>query len=241
VSFVYRIPKDNLGKIYRSYSVQYESRLMQLASQGISDIAQRFDPQLFWEFRPAVGEAMRERLALVLMREAHFELLSFQLLQVRFLPVFEETIIGIQLAVQSRTTNEYRQQVIRVEKFIDILAAQTNSTMTSINAAAEARARVILTAGRVRAFNITTNAKAIAYGAFAARLQLDAPHLLRYVQLRAIRTHPSSNLTVAVPRAFKSRTTTTTAAPADVAPSPNCNTANCLPTSTKTRERKDPL
>ena len=68
---------------------------------------------------------------------------SVQVLAIDFLPQFEETIVAIQEAVQMRTTQEYRMDVIEVLKDIDVMNSQTNATITAILAQAQAEAMVL--------------------------------------------------------------------------------------------------
>eukprot|EP00470_Lotharella_oceanica_P000229 CAMPEP_0170171732 /NCGR_PEP_ID=MMETSP0040_2-20121228/4891_1 /TAXON_ID=641309 /ORGANISM="Lotharella oceanica, Strain CCMP622" /LENGTH=288 /DNA_ID=CAMNT_0010411949 /DNA_START=141 /DNA_END=1010 /DNA_ORIENTATION=- len=198
VSFVFRIRKKDISKIYQSFALVYEQRLVMFARQSISDIVQHFDPTLFWQDREKATSEMEKALKHDLWKDGFVEVHSLQLLRVEFNPKYEATIIGIQLATQSRTTSQYRQQVVRVLKEIDILAAQSNATVTKIGADAEAKARILTNNATMLGFTLTQEAKALGYRMFYDKLGWRQPEVLKYIQIQSIAQHKADHLTVGI-------------------------------------------
>lgn len=196
LSFWYRIERQNCGKIYRAFSTQYNARFLQYARQAVSDVAQGFEPTLFWTARERVSAAMQQRIGAILSE--YVTVTGFQLLRVDFSPKFEDTIVSIQLATQQRTTSEYRQRVVSVVKAIDIIESQTAAQITAINAHAAARARLVVNDAAAHGFNMTQSAKADGYAALQHALGLDRAQLLEYLRIKSLLSHTPDKLVVAL-------------------------------------------
>lgn len=199
LAFTYQMNKTLLGKVYENFAMDYEKRLIQFTMQTISDSTQKFHPSAFWNERSKVATEMRQHLDEVLSDQGFVRVRTLQLLRLEFLPAYEQTIVGIQLAIQQRTTNEYKQQVVGVLKDIDIMESETTAKIATINAKAEAVAMLNLNGAAAISFNVTQNAKAIAFSKLAKGLGIDADNaaLLKYIRVRNVRQHSSSNMTIA--------------------------------------------
>lgn len=199
VAFTYQLEKNLLGKMYQSFAMDYEYRYVQFAMQSISDVTQRFHPAAFWTDRATVADTMQAELDKVLRTQGYARVRTLQLLRLEFLPAYEQTIVGIQLAIQQRTTNEYRQQVVSVLKDIDTQESVTTASIANVSAGAEAIAMLNQNSAAAIAFNITQHAKAVSYAKFAEGLGMStAALILQYIRVRNIRQHHSSNLTIAL-------------------------------------------
>lgn len=196
MSFVYKIKKEHIHKIYQSFALNYEKRLLMFARQAVSDVVQRFDPRLFWLDREKAARELTREVQGEIRREGFVEVNSIQLLRAAFSPKYEGTIVGIQLATQSRTTSQYRQQVVRVLKEIDILTAKTNATITKINADAIAKAKVMTNRAKTDGFSIVQDAKASGYKQFYDKLGWRQEDILKYIQIQSIQSHDAGGLMV---------------------------------------------
>mmetsp|Transcript_4125 Transcript_4125/g.6070 ORF Transcript_4125/g.6070 Transcript_4125/m.6070 type:complete len:311 (+) Transcript_4125:2271-3203(+) len=189
ISFVYRIRKEDIHKVYQSFALHYEQRLLMFARQAISDITQHFDPQLFWQDRSRVSIELTNALRREILKDGFVHVHSLQLLRAEFSPKYEATIIGIQLATQSRTTSQYRQQVVRVLKEIDILSAESTATITKIGADAEATATILMNNATMEGFTQVQDAKATGYRMFYSKLGWTQAQILKYIQMKTIGHH----------------------------------------------------
>jgi len=198
LSFVFTMDDKHIPSIYRSFATEYKPRFLQFVRQAISDKVQHFDPTAFWRDRASLVTQLTEAARKDLMHYGYANLVSIQLLKIDYSQKYEDTIVNIQLAIQSRTTSEYTQRVIRVLKEIDILHSECNATVVKIRANAAAQATVIANTASVRGFTLTQGAKAEGYTHFSDKLGWDKATVLKYVQLAKMRSHASSGLVVGV-------------------------------------------
>lgn len=202
LSVMYVMQPNQLGRIYRDFSTQYESRYVQFVRQAVSDVAQRFNPPMFWTERHKITEAMMDAVNTLIEKEGGCRVASLQLTAVDFSSKFEDSIISIQLATQARTTQEYQQQVVKAQKQIDILRSQIQAQITVVNADAAAQKKLILNAASALGFNLTQASKAENYRFLREALGLDSTQLLDYLRIKSVRTHNSDRLVVGVDSVF---------------------------------------
>jgi hypothetical protein len=205
VSVLLRLRKESLGQIYKSFALQYLARYGQYVRQTVSDVVQKFEPREFWTARQRISKAMEKAIRQTLATE-FADVESIQLLEVDFSSKYEASIIGIQLAVQSKTTNEYQMKVIQVYKNIDILQSETEATITAITANAAAVAKLIVNNASAFVFNITQATKSRSYANLQQGLSFTHDEIIRYVKTKAIRQHTSAHLTVGLSNPFATGT-----------------------------------
>lgn len=210
VAFTYRLNMTDLGKIYTHFSTDYNARYLQFAQQAVSDITQKYHPAQFWLERSHITQDMKKGVNAVLSSQGFARIINFQILKMEFLDAYEDTIVGIQLAVQMRTTSEYNQQVTKVLKDIDILEAQTQAKIMEVQAQADAIAAVTINQAQAHGFNVTQNVKAEMYPKFAEALGIgseSADLMLKYIRVRNIRQHQNDHLTVGMRSPFRPKPT----------------------------------
>jgi len=198
LSFVYRIRSQDIDKIYQSFALHYEQRLVMFARQAVSDVVQQFDPTIFWLNREKAALRIEDAVRREIKREGFVQVHSIQLLRAAFSPKYEQTIIGIQLATQSKTTSQYRQQVVRVLKEIDILGAETNATVTRIIADVNAKARILTNNASMEGFTNVQESKAQGYRMFYNKLGWRQSQLLKYMQIKTVQTHDPQQLLLGI-------------------------------------------
>lgn len=196
LAFLYALEPAALPHIYQKFSIQYEARLLQFVRQSISDVAQKYNPAEFWTNRDGIADDMVDTMRHDVMKMAGINISSAQLLRVEFNDKFEESIEGIQLAVQRRTTNEYQQQVVYVDKQIDILKSETEAKCNVINSRAQATSTLLINKANAQGFNMTQSAKALAYKRLGAKLNFNNTELTHFIKIKSIKQHDSSSLVV---------------------------------------------
>jgi len=185
-SFQYQFDKDDVGGVYKEFGEQYEARYLLFARMAVSDVAQKYTPDKFWNDRAAVADDMFSTLKHTLRKNGRCAVTNFQLLQVDFPNKYEDMITDIQLQVQYKLTSEYQQQVTAVVKNIDVLTAETEASIASINAAAAATTNLIVNEARTEGFYAQQAAKAEAYAEVQSALGLSNKEVLDFVKIRAI-------------------------------------------------------
>jgi hypothetical protein len=185
-SFQYQFGKDDVGKVYKEFGEQYEARFLLFARMAVSDVAQKYTPDKFWTSRPTVAQDMYRTLKQMLRENGFCDVVDFQLLQVDFPVKYEDMITSIQLQVQYKLTSEYQQQVTNVLKDIDVLTAETNAEIATINAGAAASSSLLVNEARTTGFYAQQSAKAASYAELQKTLGLSNQEVLEYVKIRSL-------------------------------------------------------
>lgn len=185
-SFQYQFKQGDIGKVYEEFGEQYEARYLLFARMAVSDVAQKYTPDKFWNQRAVVAEDMFNTLRSMLRVNGHCDVTAFQLLQVDFPDKYEDMITDIQLQVQYKLTSEYQQEVTNVMKDIDVLTAETQAQVTAIRAAAAATSSLLINEAKTEGFYAQQTAKAESYAAMKAQLSMTTQEMLDYVKIRAL-------------------------------------------------------
>ncbi len=189
LSFQYELQPTVVSQLYRKFSTAYDERLLQYVRQSVSNAAQAFHPQQFWTHRHLVAEAIRNTVKADLLAQAGVSVMATQLLQVDFSKSFEESIVGIQLAVQTRTTSEYAQKVVKVLKDVDIQRSATDAQCAVIDSEAQAKASVLLSRANAEGFSLLQKTKAESYDALGDALGFNSSEIVQYFRLKSIQSH----------------------------------------------------
>lgn len=187
-SFQYQFKAGDIGKVYREFGEQYESRFILFARMAISDVAQQYTPQMFWKARSKVALEMFNTLKKSLRANGHCDVVQFQLLQVDFPVNYEKMITDIQLQVQYKLTAEYQQQVTNILKNVEVLTAKNDAAIAVVKAKAAATSSVLVNAATAQGFYATQQAKAEAYAELRSMLGLSNAEIVEYVKIRSL-TH----------------------------------------------------
>jgi len=185
-SFQYEFAKQDVGRVYKEFGAQYETRFLLFARMAISDVAQEYTPGMFWKQRSAVAAEMEKKLVRMLRDYGYCQVTNFQLLHVKFPDKFEDMVTDIQLQVQFKLTSEYQQDVTRVIKDIDVLTSETQAQITSINANAAAQGALLVNEAKTSGFKRQQAAKAEAYKTLGSSLSLNTDEVLEYVKIRSL-------------------------------------------------------
>merc|ERR1711939_269267 len=183
-SFQYQFNKDDVGKVYKEFGDQYEARYLLFARMAVSDVAQKYTRDKF-----ATLQAM-------LKKNGRCEVTQFQLLQVDFPVKYEKMITDIQLRVQYKLTSEYQQKVTNVLKDIDVLTAETEASIASINAGAAAKSALLVNEAKTNGFYVQQSAKAESYAELKTMLSLTSQEVLDYVKVRSLTGQGRTSQTV---------------------------------------------
>jgi len=175
-------------EIYLSFGsyAAAKARWALLSSNMVSNVAQSFTPQEFWTNRPAIAARMLGSINQTLVDSGHVRAMNFQILKIDFVPRFEDSITGVQVAEQQRVVNQYLQQVQSVMQTISVLNAENNAQIANISATANAQSREILASSRRDAFNLKQNMKARKYAELQAELEFSQQDMSEYFKIKAM-------------------------------------------------------
>ncbi|KAF4666172.1 hypothetical protein FOL46_003251 [Perkinsus olseni] len=157
-----------------------------LARNAVSNTAQRFVPQDFWQDRKKISDTMEGVLNRTFISQGGgSKIRFFQILRTDFVPSYEDTITRIQVAEQQKVINEYAQEVAVVSQSIEVLLAQNQARIANITATGEAKARVIIAEAAQEAFRMKQATKAAAYQHLSDQLQLESTEFSKYLELKS--------------------------------------------------------
>lgn len=192
-SFQFQIHPDSLRQIYLSFGsyAAAKARWLLLSGNMVSNVAQQFTPQEFWTDRPRIAAAMLGALNDTLATNGHVDATKFQILKIDFVPRFEDSITGVQVAEQQRVVNEYLQQVQEVVQTISVLDAENQAVIANISANADAYSRTIMANARRDAFNLKQNMKATKYAELQTHLNFESRHMAEYFKIKSLQSQGS--------------------------------------------------
>ncbi|KAF4677207.1 choline dehydrogenase 7 [Perkinsus chesapeaki] len=157
-----------------------------LARNAVSNTAQRFVPQDFWQDRKRISDTMESVLNNTFISQgAGSKIRFFQILRTDFVTSYEDTITAIQVAEQQKVINEYAQEVAGVRQSIEVMLAQNQARIANITATGEAKARVIIAEAMQEAFRMKQATKAAAYQHLSEQLRLAPSEFSKYLELKS--------------------------------------------------------
>lgn len=191
VSFQYRFLSANVAQVYRSFGMNYETSYRRFSAQAVTNAAQQFTPQAFWQVRASVEQAMKAAVTADLAAEGFATVDALQLVAVSFQSTYERTITNIQLQEQLGVTRRFQLEVTQVEQEIAVLQAQTDAQVNTIEAEAARASAVILNVANNDALLREQAAKAGSYALIKQHLNWTQPQFLEYIRYKAINVQPS--------------------------------------------------
>lgn len=195
-----RLVPEKLRDVYLAFS-NYEGarqRFILLAGNMVSNTAQEFTPQEFWNDRRKITDRMLQQINATLWAQGWVLATRFMIMKVEFASSFEGSITQIQIAEQQRVVNEYEQQVQQVVQAIEVLKAVNEATIANISAGADAVAKEICAGASRDAFHMKQSMKAMKYRQLQNTLNLSSEHMQEYFKIKSVQGQESSGGRVVV-------------------------------------------
>lgn len=129
VTFYYKLPKDNVGKIYDSYSTAYETRVVNNAKQIAKNVASTFSVDDFLTNRTYIETSIANVLEKYLKDTVYVEAPAeyFKIVNIIFPATLIDKSLETAIALQNNEIQEFQQQV-------NIIEADTNKLKAEIDA-----------------------------------------------------------------------------------------------------------
>jgi len=172
-----------------------KQRFILLAGNMISNTAQEFTPQDFWQERHKIAARMLSKINSTLFHQGA-EVLSFEIMKVDFASSFENSITGVQVAEQQKVVNEYSQQVQQVEQQINVLNSHNEANIAKIAAHAQRKAKEMVGTATKSAFVAKQTAKARMYAKLQKALGFTPAQMAQYVKIRGLLSQSASGKVV---------------------------------------------
>eukprot|EP00928_Gymnodinium_smaydae_P044284 TRINITY_DN2954_c0_g1_i1.p1 TRINITY_DN2954_c0_g1~~TRINITY_DN2954_c0_g1_i1.p1 ORF type:complete len:340 (-),score=48.85 TRINITY_DN2954_c0_g1_i1:98-1117(-) len=183
ISFQKERLRDIFIKLGSYYAAQ--QRYILLAGNVVSNTAQKFTPQDFWQERHHIADEMMKRIAEMLNPQG-VTIDSFEIMKVDFAKSFEDSITSVQVAEQQKVVNEYNQQVQQVEQQIAVLNSENNAQIAGINARANRVSKEMLGNATKHAFIMKQEAKASSYKKLQDSLEFSPTQMAEYIKIRSL-------------------------------------------------------
>lgn len=129
ITFYYRLPKNNVGKIYDSYSTAYENRVINNAKQIAKNVASTFSVDDFLTNRTYIETTIGKKLEYYLNDTVNVDAPSeyFKIVNIIFPTTLIDKSLETSIALQNNEIQSYYQKV-------SIIEADTNKLKSEIDA-----------------------------------------------------------------------------------------------------------
>lgn len=129
ITFYYRLPRENVGSIYNSYSTAYNTRVINNAKQIIKNVASTFSVENFLSNRTYIENTMATSLEPYLYTTIQVEAPAayFKIVNIVFPTTLTAKSLETAIALQNNQIQEYEQQV-------NVINADTNRLKAEIDA-----------------------------------------------------------------------------------------------------------
>eukprot|EP00928_Gymnodinium_smaydae_P044286 TRINITY_DN2954_c0_g1_i3.p1 TRINITY_DN2954_c0_g1~~TRINITY_DN2954_c0_g1_i3.p1 ORF type:complete len:342 (-),score=82.40 TRINITY_DN2954_c0_g1_i3:240-1265(-) len=187
------LKKDMLKRMFINLGGYFaaQQRYILLAGNVVSNTAQKFTPQDFWQERHKIATAMRDRISEVLEPQGAI-VDSFEIMKVDFAKAFEDSITSVQVAEQQKVVNEYNQKVQQVEQQINVLNSENEAAIATINARANRVSKEMMGNATKKAFIMKQEAKAKAYKKLQDALEFSPTQMAEYIKIRSLMSQSSA-------------------------------------------------
>jgi frataxin-like iron-binding protein CyaY len=129
ITFYYRLPKDKIGEIYNSYSMNYDLRVINNAKQIVKNIASTFSVVNFLENRIYIEKTIAIELEIYLKNTIGVDAPKeyFKIINIVFPTSLMDASLTTAIALQNNQIQLYQQEV-------DVINADTNKLKARIDA-----------------------------------------------------------------------------------------------------------
>lgn len=184
----FKFEPSRLREVYLAFSTfeGARQRYLLLAGNMVSNTAQEFTPQQFWQERSHITDRMLQRVNQTLFSNGYVAAVRFQLTRIDFGQSFEDSITAVQVAEQQRVLNEYEQQVQQVAQNMAVLEAGNEALIANISSGAQARSKEIVAGAKRDAFNLQQQMKATRYKELQSELQFSPADMREYFKIKSV-------------------------------------------------------
>lgn len=193
VSFQYKLKVDELYDLYSTLGVHYQKTFVRMAVEQLTTSATLHNAHFFFTNRTAISQEMHTRLDNHFREHAFAEIPFFQLRTVHLPDLFEDAIRETQVQQQDIQIAKLEQKTKEVTFETSVLKAEQQVKVMANEADGEASSITLQNKAYCEQYQITQDLQSQAMQKVMANSGWDADTLLDYMQIRAVRDHPSEN------------------------------------------------
>lgn len=198
LSFQYQLKMESIYDLYTTLGEgdEFHKTYVRIAIDRLTEIATEYTANQFFTERTAIGKNMEKVLRDDFEQRLYATVHSFQLRAVSLPKEFESAIQRTEVMKQERQVAEAEQNSTRVSMETLLMQATRRTQVRDKKANAYAQSVMLENTADIEQFTVSQEKAADSYGQVLSQLDSSEPDLLKYVQSRVIRDHPSDKMTV---------------------------------------------
>lgn len=193
LSFQYQLQKEELYNLYTTFGgwPDYHNLFVRLAIDRLTESATLFTSPQFFTERTQIGQQMEAQLLKDFEARLFSTVFSFQLRQVGLPKAFEDAIQETEVKKQDVRVAQAEQNSTRVSLATQLMQAQRRTKVKANKATGLAQSVMLENAADIKQFTATQEKAADSFHAVLGQLDDNQQDLLDYMEVRALRDHPS--------------------------------------------------
>mmetsp|Transcript_20628 Transcript_20628/g.59754 ORF Transcript_20628/g.59754 Transcript_20628/m.59754 type:complete len:333 (-) Transcript_20628:1-999(-) len=198
LSFQYQLAAESIYELYTTFGgfYEYHNTLVRLAIDRLTESATNFSATEFFTERTLIGRCMEEKMVKDFEERLFATIFSFQLRTVGLPQAFEDAIQETEVKKQDVLVAMAEQNATRVSVETELMQAERRTRVTMNRAEGEAESVLLANAADIAQFKATQMKSADSYAALLGKLDSKKDDLLEYVEVRALRDHPSAKTVI---------------------------------------------
>lgn len=198
ISLQYHFERENITQVYEKFGEDYGPIIELIAVDTVTREATKYNAAEFFRDRAGVSELMKVTMQADYRTKAFVELDLFQLRSVKLPQQYEGEIQATEVAKQDVERVEAQKDNKRVVGETDVLKAAKTAQKIALEANATAETTRINNDAFIQQFTLTQVKQAEGFALIHQVLENDEPALLEYMDIRALRDHPSAKSVVSI-------------------------------------------
>lgn len=198
LSFQYQLKKDDIYELYTTLGDgdYFHNTFVRISIDKLTEIATLYTANEFFTARTAIGKKMEDSLRTIFESTLYATIFSFQLRAVGLPDDFEKAIQLTEVKKQDVHVAEAEQNTTKVALETELMQTTRRTKVTANKADAYAQAVMLQNTADIETFTISQEKAADSYGNVLTKLDSQEGQLLKYVQARVLREHPSERMTI---------------------------------------------
>lgn len=200
LSFQYQLQMDKLYELYTTFGgyPYYHQVFVRLAIDRLTECATLFTSPQFFTERTQIGHEMEAQLLKDFKARLFSTVFSFQLRTVGLPKPFEDAIQETEVKKQDVRVAQAEQNSTRVQLQTQLMQAKRRTQVKANKASGFAQSVILANSADIKQFTATQEKAADSYAAVMKQLDENAVDLLDYMEVRALRDHPSEKSLIGI-------------------------------------------
>eukprot|EP00484_Ammonia_sp_Unknown_P026546 CAMPEP_0197031546 /NCGR_PEP_ID=MMETSP1384-20130603/10526_1 /TAXON_ID=29189 /ORGANISM="Ammonia sp." /LENGTH=279 /DNA_ID=CAMNT_0042461089 /DNA_START=118 /DNA_END=957 /DNA_ORIENTATION=+ len=188
ISFWYRLPKEDLSKIYSTYGTNYETQLVSIARAAVRNTAVIFSVNQFLNNRTIVRDQIAQNVSIALEgMNIDCPAYTVQLNEIEFSATLLATHLNAAITLENNLKKEYEKEAAGIRAETDKLVEEYTANTTIVTRTAEANKTAEIETAQAKYDEIIAEARGIGLATTMEALGIVAEaEKARFLKLMAI-------------------------------------------------------